>query len=367
MKLNNKGFAVTGILYTALLMFLVLLTGILSMMSTRKVLLDKMKKDVYTRLNNMENIVYFFDYTGTPQEFVAEYDGNYKIELWGASGGNTKTNLDTTGDDVFGGAGAYNSGVIKLNSNESLFIYVGGKGDNGGELVQTKPLGGYNGGGDAFTGRLTEQTAGAGGGATDVRLVSGLWNDEASLNSRILVSAGGGGASNWHNTKVGGAGGGLIGEDGKLNEGSVAHPLATGGTNTSGGTGGGSEGVGEAGIFGKGGNSSETHGAGGGGGYYGGGGSGYISGGVSSGAGGSSFISGHNGCNAIDASRVHTNQPNHYSGKIFNSPIMIDGNGYKWTDVKTEQIKMPSPDGTLYDLGVGHMGDGYARITYLGK
>jgi len=35
MKLNNKGFAVTGILYTALLMFLVVISGILSMMSTR--------------------------------------------------------------------------------------------------------------------------------------------------------------------------------------------------------------------------------------------------------------------------------------------------------------------------------------------
>ncbi|MDD2180864.1 MAG: hypothetical protein PHW32_00665 [Bacilli bacterium] len=44
MKLNNKGFAITGILYTALLLFLVLLAGILSMMSTRKIILDKMKK-----------------------------------------------------------------------------------------------------------------------------------------------------------------------------------------------------------------------------------------------------------------------------------------------------------------------------------
>ncbi len=51
MKLNNKGFAVTGIIYSALLLFLVLLAGILSMMATRKVLLDKIKKEVEFKLN----------------------------------------------------------------------------------------------------------------------------------------------------------------------------------------------------------------------------------------------------------------------------------------------------------------------------
>ncbi len=46
---------------------------------------------------------------------------------------------------------------------------------------------------------------------------------------------------------------------------------------------------------------------------------------------------------------------------------MIDGAGYKWSDKKEEQVQMPSPDGTLYEEGIGHTGNGYAKITYLGK
>lgn len=51
MKMDNKGFAITGIVYSALLLFLVLLAGILSMMATRKVILDKIKKEIEYNLN----------------------------------------------------------------------------------------------------------------------------------------------------------------------------------------------------------------------------------------------------------------------------------------------------------------------------
>lgn len=50
--MNNKGFAISSILYTMLLLFVIMLAGILSMMSSRKILLDKTKKDV---LYNIEN------------------------------------------------------------------------------------------------------------------------------------------------------------------------------------------------------------------------------------------------------------------------------------------------------------------------
>ena len=49
---------------------------------------------------------------------------------------------------------------------------------------------------------------------------------------------------------------------------------------------------------------------------------------------------------------------------------MIDGNGHIWTNVDTgtdSNNLMPNPLGGYYSLGVGHTGNGYARITYCGK
>ena len=46
---------------------------------------------------------------------------------------------------------------------------------------------------------------------------------------------------------------------------------------------------------------------------------------------------------------------------------MIDGAGYAWTNVKGSLQQMPNPSGGNYALGVGHTGNGYARITYLGE
>ena len=56
----------------------------------------------------------------------------------------------------------------------------------------------------------------------------------------------------------------------------------------------------------------------------------------------------------------------HYSGYVFSDTVMIDGAGYSWTTTKGSQVQMPKPDGTLYPLGQGHTGNGYAKITFIG-
>ena len=53
MKLNNKGFAITGILYSVLILFLALLLGILGIISSRKILLDKTKSEIINKLNDV--------------------------------------------------------------------------------------------------------------------------------------------------------------------------------------------------------------------------------------------------------------------------------------------------------------------------
>ncbi len=51
MKLNNKGFALTSIIYMLIVLFIMILLLILSNLATRKVVLDKLKYDVKVKLN----------------------------------------------------------------------------------------------------------------------------------------------------------------------------------------------------------------------------------------------------------------------------------------------------------------------------
>jgi len=281
----------------------------------------------------------------------------YKIECWGASGGNSYYDgYSGHTNTVYGAKGGYCSGTITISSNLNIYIYVGQSGE--GTKEQT-----FNGGG---TGGVIHN-AGSGGGATDVRLIGGIWSNFNSLKSRIIVAAGGGGADHHFDGCSGGYAGGLSGQDGfyAINT-TIEHlpySIATGATQISGGKGGISgrnypkayDGTFGIGGNNAGGNSANSYGSGGGGGYYGGGGGGVNTGIIGSGAGGSSFISGYTGCDAIKESSTeenieHTGQPNHYSGYVFTNPVMIDGGS-----------TMPSPSG---GTETGHSGNGYCIITW---
>lgn len=292
---------------------------------------------------DLSSQVYSFSYDGGFQVFNVPKSGRYLIELWGAQGGDYNANN-------VGGKGAYTSGIINLTKNEKIYVYVGGKG-----VARTA---GFNGG--AAGGPSTDGTYTAGGGATDVRLVSGIWNNAESLKSRIMVAAGGSGTGYYGAVLHGGAGGALVGLTGNASR-EGCHTVATGATQTSAGlaiNGGAS-------ISGFGYSSLTTnYGTGGGGGYYGGGSGNATSSCVSSGAGGSSYISGYTGCVAIDSETslpkegctdgTNDNECSiHYSGKKFVNPVMKSG-----------KDTMPSHDdsGTM----TGNTGNGYARITLLG-
>ena len=292
--------------------------------------------------NWVQTTPYNFAYTGNAQTFTVPVTGYYRVELWGASGGTDLYGTATTEDDGYGGSGGYTSGIINIQNNKSMYIYLGASGED--HTMQT-----FNGGGS--TGG-----AASGGGSADIRLSSGSWYDFSSLKSRIMVAAGGGGGENHNNN--GGAGGGLIGYA------NVKNGAFIGGTQTSGSTFGGREKL----SFTINCSSQNTCVWGGfGQGYY----SGYTATSAFGGGGGSSFISGHSGCNAISSSStesniIHTGQANHYSGYTFTNTVMIDGAGYKWTNTKGSLQQMPNPNGGYYASGVGHTGNGYARITYLG-
>lgn len=260
-----------------------------------------------------------YAYTGDYQKITIPINGWYKIELWGASGGNGNTTY-------LGGNGGYTSGKIYLTKGEIIYLYIGGP----GTTTTTSALGGYNGGGACQT-NASNISDGCGGGATDIRYFGTtipttsdlVWNSTLGLNSRLMVAGGGGGGQYRSDTNsYGGGGGGLIGNSAYSETSSYAKSYSTGGTQTAGGAKGYVDSSARMSYlttpsFGVGG--SYTSGSdfsfnGGGGGYYGGG-----SGVFMSAGGGSSFISGHSGVNAItsSASLTPTNNTLHYSGRYF--------------------------------------------------
>lgn len=265
--------------------------------------------------------------------------GTFLFQLWGAEGGSWDS-------ENYGGKGAYTDGIIKLEKRTVFYIYIGEKGTTHTGNVGSAPAT-FNGGGAGYlinTAGVLTHYGSSGGGATDVRTIKGeSWDSSESLESRIMVAAGAGGATynivNDHKCK-GGYGGSETGGDGVATGNGANIGKAIGGyQNNTGGIGGsGTACNGENGKLGIGGDGGKCYStSGGGGGYYGGGGSGVSGGNHECGAGGSSYISGFH--------------PTDIKDYKFFKIQMISGNE-----------KIAEPNGTAR---IGHAGDGYARITQL--
>lgn len=226
-----------------------------------------------------------FDYTGS-EEFWVVPEGVHEVlvDAYGAQGGHgsgTEFELNT------GGKGSYIQALLDVIPGDTLFIRVGGKGQDA--QVAAIALGGWNGGGDGGLDVENANNGGAGGGgATDVRIGS------SDILQRVLVAAGGGGAAKDAPGGGGGAPDGINGAAFGAGESGIGATLEMGGwaaTTDRGATNG---------YLGLGGHGSTNHpsfgGGGGGAGLYGG------SGGTSvfdytlseagGGGGGSSFYAG---------------------------------------------------------------------------
>lgn len=220
------------------------------------------------------------DYSNQIQTKTITEPGYYKLETWGAQGGNIGTYI--------GGYGGYSTGYIYLSGNQQLNIAVGGAGTN-------TDTGGYNGGGSLLNGQSAYGSSG--GGATHIATISGVLSSLENNKDNILIVSGGGGGANYRSENYGegngGSAGGFIGVNGESTNHSngYGYGYGYGGSQTAGGTmfwessiennniipGAFGQGSGtELGCFAQ---------SGGGGGYYGGG-----AGGHGGAGGGSSYI-----------------------------------------------------------------------------
>ena len=146
----------------------------------------------------------YFSFTGSEQTFTISKTGTYKLEVWGAQGGGSLAG-DVSEEPA--GYGAYSAGIVNLNKDDVLYIYVGGKGTNASKGLNV--AGGYNGGGSGTWDNNDDEAAGGGGGATHIALRSGLLSTLEEYKDDILIVAGGGGGKSWRSG--GGSGGGYIG------------------------------------------------------------------------------------------------------------------------------------------------------------
>ena len=118
--------------------------------------------------------------------------GVYFVECWGASGSHELK--------YEGGRGSFVSGYIEIIKPQTIYLYPGESGKVYGDVT-------FNGGGSGmfrgqghdYWGKLENiAKCGSGGGASDIRLIGGHWNNTESLKSRIIVAAGGGGFVNYN-------------------------------------------------------------------------------------------------------------------------------------------------------------------------
>ncbi len=173
-----------------------------------------------------------FEYTGTVQK-VRLPIGTYKLEVWGAQGGNASVKT--------GGRGGYSKGILSLSESTDLYIYVGQQGISSISGKSQEGDGGWNGGGNNITAPGSPWIVGTGGGATDISLRgtdgASVWNNSDHLYSRIIIAGGGGAAQYREDSLYGGngvGGGGSTGMSGDyINSG---YTSGTGGTQSSGGT-----------------------------------------------------------------------------------------------------------------------------------
>ena len=301
-----------------------------------------------------------FEYREKKAAKISLPQGKYKLEVWGAKGGDSTGNglgSEPRGKQstVQGGLGGYSRGILSLDKDETVYVFVGEKGRQSNSPDGSATEGGFPDGGGTKTGHWNSScptVPGTGGGSTSIRIRSD------TDYSRVIVAGGGGGASGCaFSVNPGGFGGGQNGGN-CYHRGALQSQGAGTQTGSTRGLGHSDGEHGDPGRFGSGATGKycqgRDSGGGGGGGWYGGGGGGrgccvYCS----SGGGGSGWTFTDSSLKAFQ------------SGDPSNASKFALSSAYYLTDVVCAggNEEFPRPDGNGNERG--HDGNGYAKITFL--
>lgn len=92
--MNNKGFAVTGIIYSVLIIFLVMMTTMLFNLQNRKTILDELKLDAVDAVESENNYDYLLSETNALKTLIGDTD------ISGVSDGTITGSVSAISDNV---------------------------------------------------------------------------------------------------------------------------------------------------------------------------------------------------------------------------------------------------------------------------
>ena len=120
---NNKGFAITSLIYGLAIMGFLLIVTIMATLSSTRRSIKEISNSVEQDLLNAgkSSFVYTSSSIDQANEFIipSGEGGLYRVELWGAGGG------DPVENSCSGKPGSYVTGVIYLNDGDKLYSWVG--------------------------------------------------------------------------------------------------------------------------------------------------------------------------------------------------------------------------------------------------
>lgn len=122
-KLNKKGFAISSIIYAMVILFLVLLTSIMAMLTRRKMAFDKSRNEIKDNLS-FNNKTFSFNESNDQQIFDVVKTGYYKLELWGKQMPGSSN------------GGSYAQVIMRLNQSDNLFIALNAQ-NSGKAIIST--------------------------------------------------------------------------------------------------------------------------------------------------------------------------------------------------------------------------------------
>ena len=126
-----------------------------------------------------------FPYTGSVQEYELS-PGKYKLEVWGAQGGNA---LEATYSAGKGGKGGYAKGNIISEKKQTIYVVAGGQGLSGSTGAKNGygGNGGFGAGGSGGNGWMNGNVSGGAGGGG----LSGIFSSTSYSSSMIIIAGGG--------------------------------------------------------------------------------------------------------------------------------------------------------------------------------